>query len=315
MPMHRARAFYPCDNNKKIIDSCRRSAGEEIKVHAQLKSAFDDMASDFDGGASKPAAAAAATTLYREPCARCRGSGRYHRCTEFGTVCLKCNGAGFHEYKTSSAYRLLQRSKAAAGKADKKVRAAQAWRDANPEASAWIAKYAGTGEGFGYAMHRALEQWGSLTDNQLAAVLKCIESGKVRAIEAEQRAEAAPVIENTALMDAFAKARAAGLKFPRITLGAVVISPAGESSKNAGALYVKEEGQYLGKVMGGKFLRVRECGDEQAQRVADLLADPKAAAKAYGIKTGRCCLCNRELTDPVSIANGIGPVCETNYGF
>lgn len=32
-------------------------------------------------------------------------------------------------------------------------------------------------------------------------------------------------------------------------------------------------------------------------------------AKAYGIKYGVCCVCGRTLTDSVSVAEGIGPVC------
>lgn len=33
------------------------------------------------------------------------------------------------------------------------------------------------------------------------------------------------------------------------------------------------------------------------------------AAEA-GVKTGRCCVCARLLTDPESVANGIGPICQ-----
>lgn len=33
------------------------------------------------------------------------------------------------------------------------------------------------------------------------------------------------------------------------------------------------------------------------------------AAKAYGRKTGRCIICQAELTDPKSVEAGIGPVC------
>lgn len=32
-------------------------------------------------------------------------------------------------------------------------------------------------------------------------------------------------------------------------------------------------------------------------------------AKAYGIQYGVCCVCGRTLTDSVSVAEGIGPVC------
>ena len=38
-------------------------------------------------------------------------------------------------------------------------------------------------------------------------------------------------------------------------------------------------------------------------------ADPLQAAVAYGRQTGSCSCCGRELTDPVSIFGGIGPIC------
>lgn len=35
--------------------------------------------------------------------------------------------------------------------------------------------------------------------------------------------------------------------------------------------------------------------------------------KNYGKETGRCILCGRELTNPVSIEQGIGPICAGKY--
>ena len=32
-------------------------------------------------------------------------------------------------------------------------------------------------------------------------------------------------------------------------------------------------------------------------------------AREFGVLTGNCCVCGRELTDPQSVAQGIGPVC------
>ena len=44
--------------------------------------------------------------------------------------------------------------------------------------------------------------------------------------------------------------------------------------------------------------------------------NPVEAAKAYGKLTGSCSCCGRELSDPVSIEAGIGPVCATKwFGF
>jgi hypothetical protein len=35
----------------------------------------------------------------------------------------------------------------------------------------------------------------------------------------------------------------------------------------------------------------------------------KEQAAAYGRKTGVCLICGRQLTDPTSVAQGIGPIC------
>lgn len=38
-------------------------------------------------------------------------------------------------------------------------------------------------------------------------------------------------------------------------------------------------------------------------------------AKAHGMETGWCICCGADLTDPVSVANGIGPVCASKRGW
>lgn len=47
--------------------------------------------------------------------------------------------------------------------------------------------------------------------------------------------------------------------------------------------------------------------------VAKLVQDPKECAIAYARRTGRCGVCGRELTNPDSIALGIGPVCASKF--
>lgn len=42
--------------------------------------------------------------------------------------------------------------------------------------------------------------------------------------------------------------------------------------------------------------------------------DPVTAAVNYGRMTGRCGQCNRRLSDPTSVAMGIGPECRSNFG-
>ena len=283
--------------------------------------AFDDMPSD-DLDAPRLPYAPAPRQLHKEVCPRCTGSGRYYRCTQHGTVCLLCNGRGFKEFKQDAATRQRARATAQARKqaslqraAEAKAAKAKAWRDANPDVAEWLDAAGRRGFEFAVRLSASLTEWGALTDNQVAAVLRCIEADKARAAEQAKRAESVSVVDSKQLEEAFAKAKASGLKWPKIKLGGVVISPASENSKNAGALYVKEAGQYLGKVLGGRFLRVRECGEEQAQKVAQLIADPAGTAKAYGLQTGECCICSRELTDKESIARGIGPICAERFGF
>lgn len=132
----------------------------------------------------------------------------------------------------------------------------------------------------------------------------------------------APVVKLEAVEAAFTKAKAAGVQFPRLLLGRFAFSPAGATSANAGGIYVKEytesggmPGRYLGKVLGGKFLKSRECTPKDELEITAVCEDPKTAALSFGRKTGRCSVCNRKLTDPVSVANGIGPICADRFGF
>lgn len=45
------------------------------------------------------------------------------------------------------------------------------------------------------------------------------------------------------------------------------------------------------------------------EAVRVLMEDPRAAASAFGMESGHCGVCGRELTVPESIEMGIGPVC------
>jgi len=166
-----------------------------------------------------------------------------------------------------------------------------------------------------------LTKHGGLTKGQHVAAVRAMERDAQRAQEKAERvareAEAAPTVSVAALEEAFARARAAQIKHPRLKLAGFTFKPAGPNSSNPGAVYVtdNEYGNYLGKVMQGKFLKIRECTDEANKEIVEVLNDPKAAAIAYGKKFGVCSVCSRELTDPVSIANGIGPICAENYGW
>lgn len=77
-----------------------------------------------------------------------------------------------------------------------------------------------------------------------------------------------------------------------------------------------------GKWAGYTFLKVQAGDDFHAVKgaaakaiLAKIAADPQAAMLAYGKLIGVCGACGRTLTDPVSRAMGIGPVCRERFGI
>lgn len=51
---------------------------------------------------------------------------------------------------------------------------------------------------------------------------------------------------------------------------------------------------------------------EVLERLRD---DPETQIKELGKERGTCILCNRELSDPVSIKLGVGPICAKKFDF
>lgn len=79
---------------------------------------------------------------------------------------------------------------------------------------------------------------------------------------------------------------------------------------NTGSAYVYyPTGAYAGKITPAGVFN----GDSKmAEALAKVAENPQQAAIAYGRQTGNCSCCGRELTDPVSIFGGIGPICLSN---
>lgn len=173
---------------------------------------------------------------------------------------------------------------------------------AHPDVMDWLDQ--NPGNAFAQSLAESLNKYGSLTDGQVRAVRN-----------RSTAASAAPVISVGRIEEAFASARDAGLKRLKMHLDTFQFKPAGANSANAGGLYVTEGETYLGKVLGGKFLRAAVCTDEQQDRILAAASDPAAAAKAYGQRTGRCSICGRELTAEESIERFVGPVCASKYAI
>lgn len=118
------------------------------------------------------------------------------------------------------------------------------------------------------------------------------------------------------LLSVFAAARASGLKWPKLRCGELQFSPAGESSKNPGCVYIKSGENYLGKINpSGEFFKAREASPAQVAQIGEIARDPLAAAVAHGKQTGHCSCCGRLLENEESVSLGIGPICREKWGL
>jgi hypothetical protein len=266
-----------------------------------------------------------APATHIEVCPKCRGTGRFvsYSGRTSGT-CFTCKGAGKRTFKTSGADRAKARAQHEDRQDAKRASNLDAFKAEHPAAHAWLLA---NGSDFAVSLLKGIAQYGSLTEGQLAAVERNIARDESRAAERAARIENAPVVEAAGvdrLKQAFDKAAAATaakgvagltLRQPRITIGEMVISAAKADSKNPGALYVKGRDRvYLGKIASGKFVASRECTPEQQATIVAFVADPAGAAKAYGIETGVCCVCNAVLKSEWRL-KGIGPICSQKFGF
>ena len=135
--------------------------------------------------------------------------------------------------------------------------------------------------------------------------------------EEESSAEGA---QFSRLFDTFKAAKARGLKRLTLRLSGVNVKP----NRDLTTLWVTsqtetEEGnygpqpKYLGKVTPNR-LDSRLADDVKAV-LLEAAGDPLTAAIRYGKETGACSCCGRDLTNPDSIAAGIGPICREKYGL
>jgi hypothetical protein len=256
---------------------------------------------------------------FKERCAKCGGSGRWGYRGD--RQCFACQGAGFRVFRTSGQDRARGRAAAQTQAAKRRVdlgAAAEAWHAANPAESAWMRSRAPRFD-FAASMVEAVARYGALTAGQMAAVQKLAardaERDAERAAERIEREAAAPAVTVARLVEAFDTARSSGLKRLRLRLAGFVFSPAPDHGRNAGAIYVKAGDTYLGKIAEGRFQRVFACTAADEALVVEACADPEAAAVAYGMRTGSCSCCGKELTNAESIARGIGPICAGKWGW
>ena len=254
-------------------------------------------------------------SLFTERCPSCRGSGQF--VSWGGRVlgpCFKCKGKGQSTFKTSPEARKDARDRAAAKKANTAQTRWEAFAEAHPDVAAWMLKSEGTFD-FAANMRDAVMQWGSLTEKQMAACVKCVEASKARQ-EARQKAEAAaPAVSVEAIVETLRTARLS-LKRPKLRmLHADQTFEAGMDDEGVIFLSVTDPKVCVAVIKDGKAFKTRKATQAEFELALEAVQNPKAAGDAFGRKFGHCCCCGRELTAEGSVEAGIGPICATKWGF
>jgi hypothetical protein len=152
------------------------------------------------------------------------------------------------------------------------------------ELAAWLLTQ--TWSEFAVSLGRQYEKRGSLSEKQVGAAKAMRAKCEARSPKTEASAKAPVVV-------------AAGFYVVDDTAYKV------QAAKSTGNLYAMPLNPEWGRFEyeSGAIRLVRESGVRMTLE----------QAAAYGRRTGRCCVCGRELTDTESIAAGIGPVCKAKF--
>lgn len=252
--------------------------------------------------------------LAKFPCDNCDGTGdwRPRPWSSRRWKCRKCKGVG--KLKTDPAALRRAREQRQA----KKDRELVVYLEAHKVEIEWCTQASARGFDFAKSMLHALNEYGSFTEGQLAAIRKCIVRDAERAKERAERKPDAEVAGAgfTRMLAAFASAKASGLKYPKFHVGRYVFSLASDKSRNAGCLYVKRESTYVGRITAdGAYFAVIDANQGDRTVIAEIGRDPLAAAVMHGKETGTCSCCGRALENTESVERGIGPICAKKWGL
>lgn len=162
-------------------------------------------------------------------------------------------------------------------------------------------------------------EWTKGVGAKHATPAQCIAAVAAQPVAA---AAPAPVIDLKPIVAFLAAAQARGLKFPKARFlapggGELRLSIAGPTAQVPGALQVKRDEEWIGRVNpDGTVVGRQLAGDTAVQdTLVAIAADPVTAAKAYGALMCRCSFCDSVLTDEGSVEVGFGPICAKRFGL
>lgn len=288
---------------------------------------------DADGN-FKPKSAVKTGTREKFPCEHCNGTGNYQgvRLHQDKEHCFACRGKGyFYTSKYDRQKTKQQRAERKARKETEAREAAIAELEASDPGLIDFLNSAAEWSEFASSLQHAFFKWNGLTEKQLNAVRSMRAKCEARQAERETAKQDAVkrAAQTTPTLEVMARAflsSSAHLKFPKLRLATedgapVVLTRCGSNSRTPGHINITDgrpygENQYYGRIdpEGRAFLR--DTAPDPVKAVLKEFNDnPEAAIKVQGLRTGQCCCCGRELTDPVSIERGIGPICADKWGF
>ena len=263
----------------------------------------------------------------KHPCGQCGGTGLWRRgINRYGQKkCFACNGKGF--FKTSQAHRDKARESRRVSKAKKLATAQQAFEEQFPGLMSDLIAVADWNQ-FARSMVDSYQQYGALTEKQVKASQRMLAKlAENKAKREAERKENETVVDLSPIKAMFATAVNNGLKRPKYRAEGLVITMAPSHGANAGHLYVKtlalkiaeddySSGDYQGKITPDNVFKPAYGSHKETVKALHVIAaNPLQASMDFGRKTGTCGCCGRELTDPNSIAAGIGPICANKWGF
>jgi len=153
-----------------------------------------------------------------EDCPKCHGRGNWRP----GYPCFKCKGTGKLQFKTAPEARAKARASAQKRKQRNEAENIIAFQQAHKAEAEWLA---GSKSDFATSLTQAIGKYGHLTENQLAAVRKCIarDADAAEGFEkwaAENEAVASWLVTESAAGNEFAESlRKAVLRFGSLTTG------------------------------------------------------------------------------------------------
>jgi hypothetical protein len=107
----------------------------------------------------------------------------------------------------------------------------------------------------------------------------------------------------------------------------VQFSVAGQNAKFPSSINITDgmpygQSMFYGRIIDGELQMnqhvLRQLAPNRIEALQKLMIamakNPLDELKIQGQNYGHCCCCGRELTNPKSIANGIGPICAELFG-